>query len=465
MKHEEHTTRVASSDPSVTFEVPAAAQKLLSVLESAHFESWLVGGFVRDSLRNTTPHDCDIATQAPWQQTETLCQQAGFPTYQTGIKHGTLSVNVEGSIIEVTTFRKEGSYSDHRHPDSVEFVDSITTDLARRDFTINAMAYHPTRGLYDPFDGRTDLAHGTIRCVGDAPTRFDEDALRIVRALRFAAQLGFALEPTTEAALYDKQDLLGVVAVERITTELEKMICGDFIKDVLMRYLDVIGLILPELLPMKGFDQRTPYHIYDVLEHTAHVVSYSRPQPTIRWAALFHDAGKPATFSVDEKGIGHMYGHPEVSETLFLQAAKRLRLPRQLTNNAALLIRYHDTFPAPTKKSVRKLYRRLNYSDDLFYAMCNLMRADSRSQAPWTQTRLATIDSIEQCFTRMREEEEFFSVKDLAINGNDVIGCGIPAGPKVGAILDQLMHEVEEEALKNTRDALLARTRELMQTY
>lgn len=462
MKQDEHITSSISSDPSISFEVPAAAQELLSVLEGAHFESWLVGGFVRDSLRNTTPHDCDIATQAPWQQTEMLCNQAGFPTYQTGIKHGTLSVNVEGSIIEVTTFRKEGSYSDHRHPDCVEFVDSITTDLARRDFTINAMAYHPMRGLYDPFDGRTDLANGIIRCVGDARTRFDEDALRIVRALRFAAQLGFTLEPATEAALCDKQDLLRVVAVERIATELEKMICKDHIKDVLIRYIDIIGLILPELLPMKDFNQRTPYHIYDVLEHTAHVVSYSNPQPTVRWAALFHDSGKPTTFTLDEKGIGHMYGHSEASESLFLQAAKRLRLPRQLTNNAALLIRYHDTFPAPTKKSVRKLYRRLNYDDGLFYSMCNLMRADARSKAPLAKTRLATIDGIEQCFTHMRVEEEVFSVKDLAINGNDIISCGVHAGPKIGALLDQLTSEVEEEAIKNTRDALIARTRELL---
>lgn len=451
-----------SNDTSISFEVPAACCELIDMLEQSGFESWIVGGFVRDSLRHITPHDCDIATQATWQQTEALCHKQGFPAYQTGIKHGTLSVNVEGTVVEVTTYRKESAYSDHRHPDTVEFVDSIVTDLSRRDFTINAMAYHPTRGLCDPFDGRGDLKNHLVRCVGNPYCRFDEDALRIMRALRFASQLGYSLESKTEEALFAQIELLDHIAVERITTELTKMLCGQGIADVLLRYVDVLGHIMPDLLAMKNFDQRTPYHIYDVLEHTAHVVEYSDPQPTIRWAALFHDAGKPQTFTLDDQGVGHMYGHPEVSEKLFLQAAKKLRLPRKMVHDAALLIRYHDTFPEPTEKSVRKLYRRLDCRDDLFHAICNLMRADSRSQAPWTQGRLKTIDTIETCFSRMRNEKAFFSIKDLAISGNDIIACGVEPGPFVGAILDQLTHDIEEARIENTRDALLARTRELI---
>ena len=464
MSYQVDKQSTASSDINLSLEVPSAYCSLLDTLEQNGFESWLVGGFVRDSLRQIKPHDCDIATQAPWQQVETLCQKQGYKTYQTGIQHGTLSVNVGNAIVEVTTFRKESSYSDHRHPDSVEFVDSIITDLARRDFTINAMAYHPKRGLYDPFGGREDLISKTIRCVGDPCKRFDEDALRIMRALRFSAQLGFTLEGKTEEALFLQRSLLKDIAVERISAEIEKMLCASNIAPVLLRYVDVLGCIIPELVSMKNFDQRTPYHVYDVLEHTAHVVEYTRPQPTLRWAALFHDSGKPQTFSVDEQGIGHMYGHPEVSESIFLRAAKQLRLPKRLSQDVALLIRYHDTFPEPTEKSVRTLYRHLNCRDDLFYDICNLMRADSRSQAPWTQSRLQTIDEIEACFNRMQNEHAVFSVKDLAVSGNDIIACGIEPGPCVGTILEQLCKDVEEKRTQNTRAALIARTREIIQS-
>lgn len=446
------------------FDVPEYALSLITELENAGHEAWIVGGFVRDSLRGVNAHDVDMACSAPWEETARIVRNAGWAAFETGTAHGTVSVHIEGSVVEVTTFRNDGTYADHRHPTCVTFVNTIEEDLARRDFTINAMAYHPVRGLLDPFGGRSDLEAKTLRCVGTPQKRFEEDALRMVRALRFASQLEFALEEETAAALFECKDLLGHVAGERLFAETEGLLCGSGVRSILIDYVDVLGAYIPELPPMKGLDQRTRYHIYDVLEHTAHVVASTPPYPLARWAALFHDAGKPDTYAIDEEGIGHMYGHPEASVKHLRATGRRLRFPSRLTHDLELLVRYHDTRPAATRKSVRKLFVRMEGNEYLFRVMCDLMRADALGHAPFCHTRVGITDEIEGIFDAMIAEEHCFSLKDLPVSGSDLIELGIPQGPLVGEALQELFQAVLDEEVEAERDALLERARTLAQT-
>lgn len=440
--------------------VPSCVISVIDLLESAGYETWLVGGFVRDLLLDRPLHDFDLTTAAPWQKVKELCVSAGYAAHETGIKHGTITVVADDMPLEITTFRTEGAYLDHRHPSEVIFTDSIEEDLARRDFTVNAMAFHPARGILDPFGGVQDLQAGLIRCVGDANARFAEDALRILRALRFASQLGFALEgATAEAALARREDLR-LIAGERIEDELTKLLCGESAYSVLMNYTPILNVVLPELVAMEGLDQKTKYHIYDVYEHTAWVVHYSPATPLSRWAALLHDMGKPDTFFTDENGTGHMYGHPKVSVEHLHNIAKRLHFSRAFTHDLELLVRYHDARPAPTKKAIRRLYTKLEHKEYLFHALCDLMRADSLAQAPEYHERVAITNELEALFDEMIAEDEVFSLRDLPISGKDLIEAGIPEGPLVGQALNAALEEVIEERLPLDRDTLLAFTLE-----
>lgn len=436
--------------------IPASVREVISVLEGAGYETWLVGGFVRDLLLGRPLHDFDLASAAPWQTTAELCCAAGFAVHETGTKHGTLTVIAHDHALEITTFRTEGDYLDHRRPSTVTFTDSIEEDLARRDFTINAMAYHPNRGILDPYHGKHDLEAHLIRCVGDPSARFSEDALRILRALRFASQLGFELDPATrEAARFAREDLR-LIADERIEDELTKLLCGQDVYRALMDNADILNVVLPELEPMEGLDQKTKYHIYDVFEHTAWVVHYSPATPLSRWAGLLHDAGKPDTFFTDEAGVGHMYGHPKMSEQHVRAIAQRLHFSRAFTHDLCLLVRYHDARPTPTRKSVRKLYAKLDNKEYLFHAICDLMRADSLAQAPEYHSRVAITDEIEAIFDEMTAEEALFTLHDLPISGTDLIAAGIPEGPAIGRALEAAYEEVVAERLPAERSALLA---------
>lgn len=436
--------------------VPQGVLDVIDTLEHAGYETWLVGGFVRDLLLERPLHDFDLASAAPWQKTKELCLAAGFAVHETGIKHGTLTVVANDHVLEITTFRTEGEYLDHRRPSKVSFTDSIEQDLARRDFTVNAMAFHPCRGILDPFGGKQDLESGLIRCVGDPEKRFSEDALRILRALRFASQLGFALDTRTIEAANAHRNDLRLIASERIEDELTKLLCGQAVFAVLMQHTAILNVVLPELEPMEGLDQKTKYHIYDVYEHTAWVVHHSPATPLSRWAGLLHDVGKPDTFFTDEAGVGHMYGHPKVSEEHTRTIAKRLRFSRAFTHDLCLLVLYHDARPAPTRRSVRKLFAKLDHKEYLFHAICDLMRADSRAQAPEYHDRIAITDEIEAIFNTMIAEDAVFSLHDLPISGKDLIEAGIPEGPLVGKALSATLEEVIEERLPLEREALLA---------
>ena len=318
---------------------PGAA-KALALLLAAGYEAWIVGGCVRDALLGLPPKDYDLTTSALPEETQRVF--AAYPRIETGLRHGTVTVLLEGEPLEITTYRVDGAYSDARHPDGVTFTRSLRQDAARRDFTINAMAYAPGQGLQDFFGGQADLAQGTIRAVGRAETRFHEDALRILRALRFASVLDFTLEAETHQAALACAPLLAAISPERVFSELGKLLCGKAAGRVLRTYPQVLGAVVPEILPMVGFDQRNAHHCYDVWTHTAVAVDHVPPELPLRLAMLFHDIGKPDTFSLGEDGQGHFYGHARRSVEQAEAILTRLRAPRQVRETVLLLVRYHD---------------------------------------------------------------------------------------------------------------------------
>lgn len=410
---------------------------------------------MRDALRGAAPHDADIATNARWEQTRAACLACGMAVHETGTQHGTVTVVYKGEPIEVTTFRTEGTYTDHRHPDSVLFVDTIQEDLARRDFTINAMAFHPVRGLVDPFDGQNDLANRIIRCVNSPDARLQEDALRVLRAMRFASQLGFWIEPDTEAAVRKYAPSLSGVAGERLKQELEKLLCGKAVRKTMLRFTDELSVIVPCIKRMKGFDQHNPWHIFDVWEHTAAVVEATPAYPLVRWAALFHDSGKPDTFFIGADKLGHMPNHPVASVRHVREAAKILRFSRKTQHDLELLVRYHGNRPEPTKKSVRKLYALVEHDERLFHALCDLMRGDAQGKAKRATKWTKRINDAEALFDGMIAEGQVLSLADLPISGSDLIALGLPQGPQVGLVLKELFNAVANEEVEPDRDALL----------
>lgn len=422
----------------------------LTRLEQAGFEARLVGGCVRDRLMGLEPHDYDITTSAL--PSEVMAVFPDCRVIETGLKHGTVTL-LRGEPLEITTFRGDGAYSDHRHPDEVRFTRSLREDLARRDFTMNAIAMDARGSLSDPFGGAEDIENKIIRCVGEPARRFEEDALRILRGLRFAATLGFSIDPATRAAMVEKKALLSYVSAERVNVELTKLLCGAYVRPVLMENVAVLGEVLPELRPMEGFDQRNYHHIYDVLEHTARVVEKVPPEPALRWAALLHDAGKPLCFKVDEAGVGHFYGHAELGREIAASALRRLRSDNATAKAVDELIRWHDSPVEPTEKAVRRAIGKL--TPEGFAKLMLLKRADNLAQSPEFRGRQQEIDRLEEISAALLAGESCFRLKDLAVNGRDLMALGIPAGPRIGQILNALLDAVLSDRLPNDRDALL----------
>ena len=320
--------------------IPAGADFILRRLMENGFDAYVVGGCVRDSLLGLFPHDWDICTSARPEQMQAVF--ADCRVIETGLKHGTLTVLHDRIPYEVTTFRVDGGYTDHRHPDSVSFVSNVVDDLARRDFTVNAMAWNPQTGLVDAFHGQEDLRAGIIRAVGDPKTRFTEDALRILRALRFASVYGFRIDDATSQAAHDLRHTLTDVAAERIRVELAKLLCGQGAADILRAYPDVLFVLLPQLRAMHGFDQHNPHHRYDVWEHTLRALPHIPPTETLRLAILLHDSGKPDCFTLDEAGIGHMHGHAERSAEIADEVLSSLRVDNATRERVTLLVRSHS---------------------------------------------------------------------------------------------------------------------------
>ena len=433
--------------------MPENVREILERLERAGYEAWCVGGAVRDALLGLEPGDWDVTTGAPPEAVLDLFAPDALPT---GLQHGTVTVG-GGRGVEVTTFRRDGEYLDNRHPDHVEFTRSLTEDLSRRDLTVNAIAVNLRGELADPFGGQEDLERRVLRAVGQPEKRFREDALRILRALRFSARLGFVIEPDTAAAIRRCAPLLENIAPERIRTELTGMLCGEHVLEVLLGYPEVLGVVLPEILPCVGFDQHSVYHCYDVWEHTARAVAAVKPQPVLRYAMLLHDIGKPETFSLDEEGRGHFYGHRRRSVPLAQAALERLRMDNRSKETILTLVERHDCELTLSERSVRRDLAR--YGEETLRLLLEVKRADNLAQAEAYRDRQTLIRQWEDLLELVLAQGACFSLKQLAVKGGDLTALGL-RGPAVGRALEALLELVIDEKLPNERGILLEYVKE-----
>lgn len=446
------------------FELPKEVEKIMDIITNAGFDAYLVGGCIRDFLMGEKPKDFDVTTDATPEEIHRVFDSRGeVYLIDTGIKQGTVTAILNHVPVEVTTFRKESSYSDNRHPDQVTFSKSIEDDLARRDFTMNAIAYNP-RGngeFVDLFYGQVDIKNSLVKAVGDPDERFREDALRIMRALRFASQLDFEIDEATARAMKTLKDSLNNISRERIQKELEGILCGKAVERILRDYREIIEVIIPEITPMVGLDQCTPYHIYDVWEHTIRVVSGISPEPVLRLAALFHDIGKPSCFTKDEEGVGHFYGHPEVSTEMARRIMNRLKFDNHSKEKVLTLVRWHDLRPEPTERSLRRVLVKLGKEN--FDGWIQIKRADNRAQSHIVSDRQGVIDQLEEIGHRLIEREGVLSVKSLDISGRDLMNLGLKEGPSVGRILELLLEDVMEQRISNSHDELINRAKKYLQ--
>lgn len=442
----------------MTMDMPKNVDTAINLLQSAGFEAYAVGGCVRDSLLGKTPNDWDITTSAKPEDMKSVF--AGFHCIDTGIKHGTVTVVIDGEPLEITTFRLDGEYEDNRHPKSVTFTSNLGADLGRRDFTVNAMAYSKMTGTVDLFGGQNDLKNGIIRCVGDPDRRFNEDALRILRALRFASALDFEIEEKTAQSLLKNRALLGNISEERIAKELLKLVCGKGAKRILTDFAPVLFEILPELQPMYKNSHDNPHHCYDIYEHTLIAVESIDPEPTLRFAMLLHDCGKPAVKKFDENGVAHFYGHQRISAEISAQILARLKVSNKFRDEILFLVSNHDRWELyeNTEKMPRYLSK---FGLDGVLNLLKVMRADVLAQSPEYRYRLDQIADAEETAKNLAAQKPCLSLSELQINGRTLMDIGIPQGRKLGAVLAQLLDEVIDGVTKNTQEALTTRAREI----
>lgn len=433
------------------YDLPSQVLQAIDRLNAAGHRAYLVGGAVRELLRGRGAlTDFDLTTSARPEETERVFSDCRL--VETGLKHGTVTVLLGGLPLEITTFRVDGAYSDGRHPDGVAFTPSLERDLERRDFTINAMAYHPREGLIDLHGGRADLMAGLVRCVGGPDRRFQEDGLRMLRGMRFAAVLGFRLEAETGAALLRNRALLDGIAHERVREELTKLLRGRSAGRILEEYAPVAAQVLPELEPTFGFDQRNPWHDRDVWRHTLAAVDAAPATPVLRWAALLHDLGKPACFTLDEKGVGHFYGHGEESARLAGQILSRLRFDTDTRQRIVALVAMHDRPIIPERCPIRRLLARLGPEGTA--ELIALHRADNAAQSALAAGRQGELDRAQAVLDQLLAEGACFQKKDLAVNGRDMLALGL-RGREIGRALDRCLEAVLTEQLPNQREALL----------
>ncbi len=432
--------------------LPKGAAFVLERLAAHGHQGYVVGGCVRDAILGKQPKDWDVCTDALPEEMQRIF--ADQHVIETGLKHGTLTVMVDHEPYEVTTFRVDGAYTDHRHPDAVHFVADVREDLSRRDFTVNAMAWSPQTGLVDAFGGREDLKRGVIRAVGDAETRFTEDALRIMRALRFASVYGFAIEESTARAAHALAPTLRNVAAERIRVELAKLLCGQGAADILRAYKDIIFTLFPALTPMDGHDQRTPYHAYDVWEHTVQSVACVPATEVLRLTMLLHDAGKPAAFTVDAQGVGHAWGHQAISVGIARDVLTALRVDNATLDRVLLLVEHHDDEFRPDRHALMRLLNR--FGQEATYQLMDVHRADESAKGKRPQAEInAMVDELVAALDAVVASNPCVTLKDMDITGRDLMAAGIPKGKIIGETLDWLLEQLLEETLPNERDALL----------
>lgn len=452
--------------------IPEDAKEIIKLFEASGYEAFAVGGCVRDAMFGRDPHDYDICTNATPDQMKAVFAKSGHNTYDTGLQHGTISIlGNDREIYEATTYRIDGEYTDGRHPDGVQFVTDVTQDLARRDFTINAMCYNDSVGLVDPFDGAEDLKKGLIRCVGDPNKRFQEDGLRIMRAIRFAATYGFEIEPETKKAIHDNKHLLQNVSAERKTVEFVKTITHAK-SDLLLEYGDVFAEFIPEIKPMIGFDQKNPWHRYDIWEHTAKAVELSPNDPTIRLSAFFHDIGKPDSFSIDTMGVGHFYSHPKKSAEMTESIMRRMKFDTQSIKTVCVLVENHDQ-PLTHNMAPKNVKHLLNkIGEENLRRLVVVQQSDKQAQRG-TRDELETMDRAKMTYedaaslgqlraldtygdiiTEVVQSQAAYQIKDLAVNGYDMMSLGMK-GREIGAALNHLLLDVIEHPEWNNKETLM----------
>lgn len=429
--------------------LPEYVRRCVDALETAGFEAWAVGGCVRDAALGRTPQDYDVCTNALPDQTREVFRE--YDMYLAGLKHGTVSVICGGNVVEITTFRTEGEYLDSRHPQWVAFVPDIREDLARRDFTVNAMAWSPARGLCDPFGGREDLERGILRAVGDPGTRFREDALRILRGVRFAVRYNLSVEEQTLRAMEELTPLLDALSRERVFAELSGIL-PLISAEQMIAFAPILSAAIPELKPMVGFDQRSPHHAYDLYTHTARVTAGVPAEPVLRWAALLHDVGKIDTFTLDATGRGHFYGHASKSAELANGILRRLKAPNALREQAVTLIEHHMTKLEEDERLLKRRIRSLGW--ETLENLLLLQEADMGSKGTGVRGEMDQFPRIRAMLDYIRRQEACLSLKDLKVNGHDLMALGL-RGKQIGAMLERLLDCVLEGRLPNEREALL----------
>lgn len=429
----------------------AYVKKAISILCENGFEAYAVGGCVRDKLLSKNPHDYDITTSALPEQVKKCFES--YRVIETGIKHGTVSVIIDENILEITTYRIDGEYEDNRHPSKVNFTSDITKDLSRRDFTINAMAYNDEDGLIDVFDGKGDLEKKLIRCVGNANERFEEDALRILRALRFAAMLDFDIEKQTAKAVLRKKNLLKNVSAERIKEEFSKLIVADGAAKIIKKYKEVFFVFIPELEKTIGVLPYNEFHVYDVFDHTIKSVEYAKAKLCIRLCMLFHDIGKPYCFTLDQKGRGHFYAHRKIGADICRRVMTRLRFDNKTINQTVELVLYHDDKVYASEKRV--LHRLNRLGKENFDNLLEVKKADALAhEKKYAKERCKQLQEIRKVFDEVIEKDLCYNLKMLDINGKDVIKEGFE-GKQVGKALDYLLNAVMDKRCVNKKEQLI----------
>ena len=436
--------------------IPEYAQTALDMLHACGYKAYIVGGCVRDALLGKTPNDYDICTDCTPQEMKKVF--ASYNAIETGIKHGTLTVLIGHDPIEITTFRSDGKYSDHRKPDKVRFEKELSQDLKRRDFTINALCYNQSEGLVDMFGGTQDLQRRIIRCVGDPTERFDEDALRILRAMRFSSVLDFEIEKGTSSAIHSQKELLKNISAERIAAELKKLLCGKDPARILTEYRDVMAVIIPQLEPCFDLKQNNPHHCYDVYTHICKSVNNISPDWVLRLTMLLHDIGKPLVHTTDSAGVDHFKTHQLKSAKLSREITGALKLDNRSRSRIYDLVLEHDTRIPPVKKSVRRLMSK--YDDDFFDDYLRVRRADTLAQSGYMrEQKLAELEAIGEVARQIRAEQLCLHISDLAVNGNDLIDLGYE-GSSIGKALKMLLDAVIEERTDNEKNALVTYLKE-----
>lgn len=432
-------------------QLPEKVNTIIRELKSHGYDAYAVGGCIRDSILGREPGDWDITTSANPQQVKEI-----FPrTVDTGIQHGTVTVMLGREGFEVTTYRIDGEYEDARHPKDVVFTSNLLEDLRRRDFTINAMAYNDETGLVDAFDGMRDLKEKRIRCVGDAGERFSEDALRMLRAVRFAAQLGFAIEDGTREAVCQMCGSLSRISAERIQTELIKLVTSDHPEEMKTVYeTGISDVVLPEFSVMMETEQHNPHHIYTVGEHTICSMQKIKADKVLRLTMLLHDVAKPVCRTEDENGIHHFHGHPEVGAKMAQNILRRLKFDNDTIGKVTALIRAHDDRPPLKGKAIRRaIYR---HGEEQYPALFAVKRADILAQSSFLQEeKLFYVDRYEYIYRQILEKGQCLSLKALAVKGSDLIAAGVPQGKEIGVVLHAMLSEVLEHPQKNTKEALM----------